>query len=483
MTRVDARAEEADVTTTISVRDREPGFFARTLEGLRELWDGVAGSESVEALHPDLPARSLGTVERQMAACLEGKGGEVSARKRAAALGQAYLSLSRDGKRRFLVLLAERFGTDQDAVGAAIEAWNAADVDDRDASERAMRAALSAPRTALLRQFNGLPQGVKFLVDMRADILSFLKEEPALKPLDADLRDLLSSWFDIGFLEMRSISWNSPAALLEKLIEYEAVHAIRSWDDLRNRLESDRRLFAFFHPRMPDEPLIFVEVALVNGISASIQALLDENAPTEDPHKADTAIFYSISNAQKGLRGISLGNFLIKRVVDELSRDLPNLRTFSTLSPIPGFARWLAKSAAEGEKLGLTAQDRRLLKEATGTAVNRGQFLKLLDDPTWHEDEALALALRDPLSRLCARYLLKAKRRDQPLDPVARFHLNNGAQLERINWLGDVSPKGIEESAGMMVNYLYRLSDIERNHERFASDGTIAASSQVRSLL
>jgi malonyl-CoA decarboxylase len=324
---------------------------------------------------------------------------------------------------------------------------------------------------------------VKFLVDMRADILSFLKEEPTLKPLDADLRDLLSSWFDIGFLEMRSISWNSPAALLEKLIEYEAVHAIRSWDDLRNRLESDRRLFAFFHPRMPDEPLIFVEVALVNGISASIQALLDENAPTEDPHKADTAIFYSISNAQKGLRGISLGNFLIKRVVDELSRDLPNLRTFSTLSPIPGFARWLAKSAAEGEKLGLTAQDRRLLKEATGTAVNRGQFLKLLDDPTWHEDEALALALRDPLSRLCARYLLKAKRRDQPLDPVARFHLNNGAQLERINWLGDVSPKGIEESAGMMVNYLYRLSDIERNHERFASDGTIAASSQVRSLL
>jgi malonyl-CoA decarboxylase len=482
MTRVDARAEEADVTTTISVRDREPGFFARTLEGLRELWDGVAGSESVEALHPDLPARSLGTVERQMAACLEGKGGEVSARKRAAALGQAYLSLSRDGKRRFLVLLAERFGTDQDAVGAAIEAWNAADVDDRDASERAMRAALSAPRTALLRQFNGLPQGVKFLVDMRADILSFLKEEPALKPLDADLRDLLSSWFDIGFLEMRSISWNSPAALLEKLIEYEAVHAIRSWDDLRNRLESDRRLFAFFHPRMPDEPLIFVEVALVNGISASIQALLDENAPTEDPHKADTAIFYSISNAQKGLRGISLGNFLIKRVVDELSRDLPNLRTFSTLSPIPGFARWLAKSAAEGEKLGLTAQDRRCSRKRPARRQSRP-----VPETAGRSDLARGRGARLGPARSVESSLRplspESEARDQPLDPVARFHLNNGAQLERINWLGDVSPKGIEESAGMMVNYLYRLSDIERNHERFALDGTIAASSQVRSLL
>lgn len=470
------------MTTTINARDDGPGFFARTLSGLRDLWDGVAGSESVEALHPDLPDRHLATVEKQMIACLDGTGGEVSARKRAAALGQAYLSLNPAGKRRFLVLLAEKFGTDADAVGAAIDVWKSANPEDRHASEAALSVALTAPRTALLRQFNGLPQGVKFLVDLRADILSFLREEPALKPLDADLRDLLSSWFDIGFLEMRSISWGSPASLLEKLIEYEAVHAIRSWEDLRNRLESDRRLFAFFHPRMPDEPLIFVEVALVNGISASIQALLDEDAPTEDPHRADTAIFYSISNAQDGLRGISLGNFLIKRVVDELSRDLPNLKTFSTLSPIPGFARWLEKASASGEQLGLTAQDRERLKEATGKSVNRGQFIKLLEDPGWHRDEALADALREPLLRLCSRYLLKEKRGTHPIDPVARFHLNNGAQLERINWMGDTSGKGIEESTGLMVNYLYRLSDIERNHERFASDGTIAASSQVRSL-
>lgn len=470
------------MTTTINVREGEPGFLARTLSGLRDLWDGVAGSESVEALHPDLPDRHLATVEKQMAACLDGTGGEVSARKRAAALGQAYLSLSPDGKRRFLVLLAEKFGSDPDGVGAAIDAWKSASPEDRHGSEAALREALTAPRTALLRQFNGLPQGVKFLVDLRSDILSFLRDEPALKPLDSDLRDLLASWFDIGFLEMRSISWDSPASLLEKLIEYEAVHAIRSWEDLRNRLESDRRLFAFFHPRMPDEPLIFVEVALVNGISASIQALLDEDAPTEDPLRANTAIFYSISNAQDGLRGISLGNFLIKRVVDELNRDLPNLKTFSTLSPIPGFTRWLKKSVAAGEQLGLTPQDRERLKVATGKMIDVEEFMALIEDPGWHRDEAMSNALREPLLRLCARYLLKEKRGAQPIDPVARFHLNNGAQLERINWLGDTSGKGFKQSTGLMVNYLYRLSDIERNHERFASDGTIAASSQVRSL-
>jgi malonyl-CoA decarboxylase len=472
------------MTTEIAVRE-EPGFFARTMASLREVWDEMAGIERVDALRPDLAGRDLTTVRNQMKACLEGKGGEVSARQRAAALGKAYLSLRRDGRRRFLKLLAEDFATPPERVDAAMKAWREAqDAAERHQAEIRLREAVTAPRRALLTQFNALPQGVKFLVDMRADILDLLPEEPALKPLDSDLQSLLISWFDIGFLEMRAITWRSPAALLEKLIEYESVHEIRSWQDLRNRLESDRRLFAFFHPRMPDEPLIFVEVALVSGIAGSVQALLDESAPTEDPQRADTAIFYSISNTQTGLRGISFGNFLIKRVVDDLQRDLPNLKTFATLSPIPGFTKWLKRAISNGERNLLSAEDRRKLKQAAGRTIAKGQLPDLVADPEWASDPKLAAALKEPLLRLCARYLVQEKHSGtRPLDPVARFHLNNGAQVERVNWLGDTSEKGFRQSAGMMVNYLYRLGDIERNHERFASDGTIAQSGAVKALL
>lgn len=470
------------MTTTIAVKE-ESGFFARTLASLREVWDDLAGTERVSALKPDLNDRDLSTVRKQMIACLEGKGGEVSARQRAAALGQAYLSLSRDGRRRFLLLLAEEFGTKSEQVAEAMRNWqDAGDEAARHKAEQQLRTALTAPRMALLTQFNALPQGVKFLVDMRADILSFLKDEPSLKPLDADLQGLLVSWFDIGFLEMRAISWDSSASLLEKLIEYEAVHEIRSWQDLRNRLASDRRLYAFFHPRMPEEPLIFVEVALVNGIAGNVQSLLDESAPTEDPAAANTAIFYSISNTQKGLRGISFGNFLIKRVVEDLRRDLPNLKTFATLSPIPGFRKWLENAIAEGKPNILTADDRKRLKEAVGNTVSKGQLPKLIATD-WSSDPTLSAALKEPLSRLCARYLVQEKRGRLPLDPVARFHLHNGAQVERINWLGDTSSKGFEQSCGMMVNYLYRLPDIERNHEAFSADGTVVYSSAVKSLL
>lgn len=471
------------MSTTLVVR-QETGFFARTLASLRDVWDDLAGTESVEALKPDLEGRDLTVVRKQMAACLERKGGEVSARKRAAALGQAYLSLSRDGRRRFLLVLAKEFGTRPEDIDKALEGWKEAGDDAaRHKAEEALRNALTPASTILLMQFNALPQGVKFLVDMRADILSFLSKGPDLQPLDSSLQALLVSWFDIGFLEMQAISWNSPASLLEKLIEYEAVHEIRSWEDLRNRLESDRRLYAFFHPRMPEEPLIFVEVALVNGLSGNVQKLLDESAPTGDPEKADTAIFYSISNTQKGLRGISFGNFLIKRVVDDLRRDLPNLKTFSTLSPIPGFRKWLEKAVAEGLPNILTAEDRRRLKDVTGETATKGYLMKILADPSWTQDDALVAALKEPLTRLCARYLVEEKRGTLPLDPVARFHLQNGSQVERINWMGDTSPKGIEQSAGMMVNYLYRLGDIERNHERFSSDGTVVYSSAVKALL
>jgi len=295
---------------------------------------------------------------------------------------------------------------------------------------------------------------------------------------------LLSAWFDVGFLDLVRIDWRASAALLEKLVTYEAVHTIRSWRDLKNRLDSDRRCFAFFHPRMPDEPLIFVEVALVNGIAGNIHALLDEAAPIGDPQAADAAIFYSISNCQQGLHGISLGDFLIKRVVDALASELPRLKSFATLSPLPGFRAWLTAQAA---RHGLLVASEARAVQALGGGLDDDNpdriLLRLLDQPDWREDPRTAAALRDPLLRLCARYLLDAHAPSgRALDPVAHFHLSNGARVERLNWLGDVSAKGLQQSAGIMVHYLYRLGDIEANHEAYRDEGRVAASSAVRNL-
>src|SRR5690606_38210646 len=285
-----------------------------------------------------------------------------SARLQAAALGQTYLGLNAAGKREFLALMA-RFGPDQRVLGAAARGLlEARDDASRLEHERAWREAVRAPRTKILTQFTGLPDGVKFLVDLRADLLDAARSNRELDVLERELSGLLALWFDVGFLELQRITWDSPASLLERLIAYEAVHEIRSWDDLRNRLDSDRRCYAFFHPRMPREPLIFVEVALSKGLANSIQRLLDETQPATDPNKADTAIFYSISSTQPGLRGISFGNFLIRRVVDELERDFPSLRHFATLSPIPGFVGWMQTPAAAEAVLSASAQAR--LKKA-----------------------------------------------------------------------------------------------------------------------
>jgi malonyl-CoA decarboxylase len=294
---------------------------------------------------------------------------------------------------------------------------------------------------------------------------------------------LLSTWFDIGFLDLRRITWGAPAALLEKLINYEAVHEIRSWEDMKNRLDSDRRCFAFFHPRMPDEPLIFVEVALVDGMADNVAVLLDEAAPLVDPaHNANTAIFYSISNAQRGLAGISFGGFLIKRVADLLASELPGLKTFATLSPIPGFRRWLDAKLDAGEPLLLPAEARKLA-EATKIG-NDTESLRSVLNADWAGEPALAEALQPPLVRLCARYLVNEKGRgDRALDPVAHFHLTNGARVERINWLGDTGERGMRASAGLMVNYLYELGRIEENHERYTGEGGVTASSAVTRLL
>jgi malonyl-CoA decarboxylase len=402
---------------------------------------------------------------------------------RAAGLGQMYLTLNEKGRRRFLEILARDFAVRDEELEEAVEALRVADTPEiRLSAEERLREVLVPPRLRLLKQFNVLRRGVKFLVDLRADLLQHV-DDPAMKSLDADLKRLLATWFDVGFLELRHITWDSPAALLEKLIAYEAVHQIHSWQDLRNRLESDRRCYAFFHPGMPEEPLIFVEVALVSGISDSVQDLLDETIPEMDPSRVDTAIFYSISNTQKGLRGISFGHFLIKRVADDLSHEFPNIQTFATLSPIPGFNRWLEGQLAEEGGYELMEE----LREGIAVAAGRLAVPPLLEEVLaiegWHADETVSESLRPPLERLCARYLHATRADGRLLDPVERFHLGNGALIERLNWLGDTSAKGMEQSCGLMVNYLYRLDEVEKNHERYLSEGRVAASQQIAELL
>jgi malonyl-CoA decarboxylase len=469
--------------------ERTPiGFFDtvvdRTLTNLRNVWREIATSTRgvlSSTARLDLPEDDALRLRQQMQSCLDGAGGEVSARARAAELGRTYLALTKAGRERFLRVLAEEFDIDRAAVDRCCARLAAAKTPaERASAEQAMRAALSPPRLRLLRQFNALPEGVKFLVDRRDELIAFANGDATLRGLADDLRELLADWFDIGFLELKRISWDSPAALLEKLIAYEAVHEIRGWTDLKNRLEADRRCFAFFHPRMPDEPLIFVEVALVKGMAENVTALLDETAPLGDPNAADSAIFYSISNCQRGLNGISFGDFLIKRVVDALAGELPRLKIFATLSPVPGFRAWLAK---EGQR-----PDILLPAEAKALAALNGagepDLPHLLDQPNWHADSALSAALREPLLRLCAQYLLLEKGRSgRAADPVAHFHLTNGARVERLNWAGDLSEKGLQQSAGIMVNYLYRLDHIGANHEAYRGEGKVVASSAVRHLL
>jgi malonyl-CoA decarboxylase len=452
------------------------GLLDRAIRRITTVWRDMASSVAGE---PDEP------LEAQMRACLHGRGGEVSARNRAAKLAQTYQGLDEAGRKHFLRTLAG-FDSDADAVAHAYaDVQKAADPADRAVATAELRQALEPPRLKLLTQFTSIPDGRKFLVDLRAFLLKIRKDDRLLAALDADLRGLLSAWFDIGFLELARIDWNSPAALLEKLVDYEAVHAIRSWRDLKNRLDSDRRCYAFFHPRMPGEPLIFVEVALVKGLAGSVQSLLDEKAPVQDPREADTAIFYSISNCQLGLAGISFGNFLIKRVVEVLSSEFRNLKTFATLSPIPGFRRWLdEKLAADTEEL-LSADESASLGSAMPADAGAASLAAILAKRGWWREAGLRKTAEPVLVRLCAQYLLVEsapanKRRAR--DPVAHFHLSNGARLERINMLGDTSEKGAKEGATLMVNYLYDPAKIEDWHEDYAGEGKRNASTTVRKL-
>jgi len=467
-----------------------PGFLDRTLNNLKSAWRGIAGSSydaTTASSRPDLPESDLEQLRQQMRDCLETRGGEVTARSRAAALGHVYLALDANGRQRFLRVLAHDFDVNPDPVDAAVgELRLAQNDDDRRKAHTLLKRALEAPRVKLLTQFNALPDGVKFLVDMRAELLALRTTDPALAALEQELKFLLTTWFDVDFLELRRITWDTAsAALLEKLIAYEAVHTINGWDDLKNRLDSDRRCFAYFHPRMPDEPLIFVEVALVNGLAGNIHELLDGNARVIDPNSADTAIFYSISNAQKGLAGISFGNFLIKQVAVTLGAEFKGLKTFATLSPIPGMMKWLSRTLGEGDPNLLSQTERKALSAAVGRASGAKGILKsLLSDPAWPQDQSVSEALRAPLLKLAARYLLEEKGLNlRALDPVAHFHLSNGARMENLNWRADLSPRGVKNSATMMINYLYDLNKVEENHEAYTGTGKIKASAAVRNHL
>lgn len=365
----------------------------------------------------------------------------------------------------FLHDLAERFGPDPAAVRAALEAVQR-DPEDALAIE-ALHEATEPRRQELLRRLNLAPGGTAALVRMREELLAHLKGNPALRRVDLDFAHLFASWFNRGFLVLRHIDWNTPASILEKIIRYEAVHAIQNWDDLRNRLQpTDRRCYGFFHPQLVDEPLIFVEVALTEEIPDNVAGLLDLDRQPIEAERASTAVFYSISNTQRGLAGVSFGNFLIKQVVEELKAELPNIRSFVTLSPVPGFAAWLARQRQD-EMSELIGADQRLA-------------FALLDDPDWHRDRTAAESLRAPLLAAAATYFLRARDgKGRVVDPVARFHLGNGARLERLNFLGDVSANGLKQAHGLMVNYLYDLDRIEANHEAFAEGSAIAASDSV----
>ncbi len=396
-------------------------------------------------------------------ALLSGRG-EASGVTMAREVLDGYHELDAGGRLTFFENLARRFGPDHERLKQAIEAL-CDEPSDADASD--LHFASEPRRQELFRRLNRAPGGTGELVQMRADLLDLLKGRGELAALDRDVTHLLSSWFNRGFLVLRRIDWGTPANILEQIIRYEAVHEIRDWNDLRRRIDpADRRCYAFFHPAMPDAPLIFVEVALTETIPGAIAPLLAEQRQPVAIERARTAVFYSISNTQRGLGGISFGSFLIKQVVEELRRELPKLDTFVTLSPVPNFMQWVS----EGKDVPLSEDDRKLLEH--------------LDKPDWFENTELTAQLRAVLEPLAAYYFLKARTpKGRLIDSVARFHLGNGARLERINWLGDLSPKGLRESAGIMVNYLYRLEDIEKNHEAYANEGEVVASSAVKKLL
>jgi malonyl-CoA decarboxylase len=439
---------------------------------LAELFGLGAGPDSPS------PRGASRSSQKTIALChgLLSERGEVSGRRLAAEALDSYQALDEPARRAFFEALIREFSPDPAEVGRAGDAYR-----DNPSPEHLARLqeVVEPPRQELFRRLNQALDGTRILVAMRSQVLQESDRTPGLRPIAADLAHLFVSWFNRGFLVLRRIDWRTSAVILEKLIQYEAVHQIHGWNDLRRRLETDRRCYAFFHPALPDEPIIFIEVALTRSLSDRVQPLLDPDSPVQDEATAEWAIFYSITNCQAGLRGVPFGSFLIKQVVEDVSKELPRIKNFATLSPVPGFRKWLS------EKIPALGAHPKLAPFAAAAAK--------LDDPRWIEDEALRSALPRRLLPMAAYYLLHAKRNaakpnpakpndHEPLDSVARFHLKNGARLERINWLGDTSSSGLQRSAGLTANYIYKLGDVERNHELYVREYGIRASREIEAL-
>ena len=394
--------------------------------------------------------------------------GEASGVALAGEILSGYAELTTGPRIAFFEALAQRFGPDHARLSAAIAAWQKNPSDD--IAEEVHRA--SEPRRLeLFRRLNLGPGGTAALVRMREQLLDAMSHRDDLAAVDQAFVHLFSSWFNRGFLVLRRIDWSTPAIVLEKIIRYEAVHAIRGWDDLRRRIDPpDRRCYAFFHPALIDEPLIFVEIALTREIASSIAPILAVERDVVEPGRVTTAVFYSISNCQRGLTGVSFGHFLIKQVVEEIAHESSRLSTFATLSPVPGFAQWLKRERAAESSRALSAEDRAALAH--------------LDTPGWSRVAAARDEIEEPLLRAAAWYFLRARTKyGTPIDPVARFHLGNGARLEQLDWLADVSENGLAQSYGLMVNYRYELDDIEKNHEAYAQQRTVIAANAVTRLV
>jgi malonyl-CoA decarboxylase len=379
-----------------------------------------------------------------------------------------YAGLTIGPRIAFFEALANRFGPDRERLNAAARAWLE---QPSEANASKVHRASEPRRLELLRRLNLAPDGTRALVRMREQLMDALDRRADLAVLDDDFLHLFSSWFNRGFLIVRRIDWSTPARILEKIIRYEAVHEIRDWNELRTRIDSPgRRCYAFFHPALVDEPLIFVEVALTRGIPGAIAPILSTQSEPFDPERATSAVFYSISNCQRGLGGVSFGHFLIKQVAEEIRREMPRLSTFVTLSPAPAFAKWLKHERAGKASVAVSEEDRAALAG--------------LDRPEWWLDPDTVESIREPLLRAAAWYFLRVRTaQDTPLDPVARFHLGNGARLERLNVLADTSDRGLQQSYGLMVNYLYDLDDIEKNHEAYAQQHAIIAAPSVNRLV
>jgi len=441
----------------------DTSFFSEMLQSIAERSRALIKRERREPAHE----RSAGLIE-QCEELLSGRG-EASGVALAQEILASYAELTTGPRIAFFEALATTFGHDRARIDQAIAAWRQSPSDETAAD---LHVASEPRRLELFRRLNLAPGGTAALVRMREQLLDTMDHRrDELAVIDNDFVHLFSSWFNRGFLVLRRIDWSTSAAILEKIIRYEAVHEIQDWDELRRRIDPpDRRCYAFFHPALVDEPLIFVEVALTREIPGAIAPILSERREPVEPQRATTAVFYSITNCQRGLAGVTFGHFLIKQVVEEVSREVPRVGTFVTLSPAPNFAGWLKRERANAAAAALDDDDR--------------DALAALDDDNWWRSSDVAELVRDPLTRAAAWYYLRARNsRGLPVDAVARFHLGNGARLERLDFLADTSERALKQSHGLMVNYRYDLDYIERNHEAYAQQHAIVAASAVTRLV